>query len=699
MAAPPAQNSVLADIDADFLRGSYLVYAVPLATESRLEDELELCARKGQSLPTLVKEIEERESLFFDETVDVYLILRCPYQSDSRLQTYLDRLTLNVEAQIINSNAAGREAIAPLVETIFSGAVDNVHEPLTIVSDPEIALVRRSDKKRADSDDEQSEAEDANDEEKNEENDEPIRQSYCVWKLPVFLARPRARLHGPSVSFTANASLKPPSAANTELASNGELLSYGSSETSFGRTVGYLRSREPNGLNLLESFGGDPALAGAWPRLSAQRVSRVAPAAAALDARFQPRPLRGLKSIAFDICPAVHTRVRFARPNVAPASPAVVAMLEIDFTPYFECEAVLSSIDLALPSGEVTDLNIADGLALPLYSVAHDHFTFLYRLAPREFDAGQPTTQHTHHQHHSQQGQQGGAYVRDLEITIEAKILVKPGICTPTLKMNWITSLDFTAPINPGFGQALQQPPSIQRSHRPSQLSIDGMSSFTAPSVSRPDALPSLEAAARSTATALPNFGITMTFTAPSHKVYAGEIFAWTVFVVNRTPQPPLTPTLPTSATLGGGAAIDSQAPAPRKLALFALPKRRRNDVRVLRPPSTGGGRRESHLQTDGSPAEAVADAVLDENIVHAMQRSSLVDSTDVVCLSTADTRVGPLAPNACHVVELRFMALRAGIVGIEAVRVVDLATQEHVDVRELPTMIIAEGQRDSDKE
>lgn len=65
MAAPPAQNSVLADIDADFLRGSYLVYAVPLATESRLEDELELCARKGQSLPTLVKEIEERESLFF----------------------------------------------------------------------------------------------------------------------------------------------------------------------------------------------------------------------------------------------------------------------------------------------------------------------------------------------------------------------------------------------------------------------------------------------------------------------------------------------------------------------------------------------------------------------------------------------------------------------------------------------------------
>ncbi|OAA61243.1 hypothetical protein SPI_05267 [Niveomyces insectorum RCEF 264] len=77
------------------------------------------------------------------------------------------------------------------------------------------------------------------------------------------------------------------------------------------------------------------------------------------------------------------------------------------------------------------------------------------------------------------------------------------------------------------------------------------------------------------------------------------------------------------------------------------------------------------------------------------MHRSSLVDSTDVVCLSSADnTRVGPLAPNACHVVELRFMALRAGAVGIEAVRVVDLASQEHVDVRDLPAMVIAEGTR-----
>ena len=634
-----------------------------------------------------------------------------------------------MEAQIVNSHASGRESAPPVVETIFNGFVENIEEPLAIVSEPETAPVKKYNKKRVnneendgenngDDDDKTTNDKDAEDSEDDDDDDddEPIRQSYCVWKLPVFLARPRSRLHSPSVSFSAAASLKPASAVKSKRASNGALRPYGNDDDFFedlfpsGRRAGYLQSREPSGMNLLESFGGDPALAGAWPRLSAQRVSRVAPAAAAMNPRLQPRPLRGLKSIAFHILPAVHTRVRFARPNAAPSSPAVVAMLEVDFTPFFDCEAVLSSISLALPSGEVTDLNTADGLALPLYCVARDHFTFLYHLAPLEFDISRPMAQQNHHLQQHQQSRPGGAAPRDLDITIAVKVLVKPGVCTPTLKMNWLTSLDFTLPVNPGFGNALLPPPSIQRGHRPSQLSIDGVSSFTAPSVSRPDALPSLEAASRGTATTIPDFGITMTFTAPAHKVYAGEEFVWTVFVVNRASQMPLTPTLPTSVTLGGGVVLPSQPPAPRKLALFALPKRRRNEVRVLRPPSTAGGggsgRRKSlsshnnnnNNNDDVSPVEAVADAVLDENIVHAMQRSSLVDSTDVVCLSSSDTRVGPLAPNACHVVELRFVALRAGAVGIEAVRVVDLGSQEHVDVRELPAMIIAEGQRGDDE-
>lgn len=84
-----------------------------------------------------------------------------------------------------------------------------------------------------------------------------------------------------------------------------------------------------------------------------------------------------------------------------------------------------------------------------------------------------------------------------------------------------------------------------------------------------------------------------------------------------------------------------------------------------------------------------IADAVVDENIVHAMQRNSVVESTEIVCLNT-DARIGPLAPSACHEVELKFMALKVGIVGVEAVRVVDLGTQEHVDIKDLPSILVS---------
>ncbi len=673
-----------------------------------------------------------------DETADVYLILRTPYKPEARLQSYLDRLAITVDAQIVNSQAPGRES-PPVVETIFSDAVDDIPKPLVVVSDPEAAQgdgEASGSSSSSSSEDDESSGQDTEGDGAAQKTNKTRRkrQTYIVWKRPVFLARPRARLLAPTVSFSAAASLRParPVANGVSFVPYdgfGDPLAAPSlSSSSAGQMTGYLRSREPSGLNLLESFGGDPALGGAVPQLSAQRVARVAPvAAAAMDARFQPRPVRALKALALKIFPAVHTRVRFARPSAVPTSPAVVAMLEIDFTPFFECDAVLTHIALALPSGVVTDLNRADGLALPVPCAARDHFTFLYRLAPLEFATSQPPASSSSHHPLSPPPLQlnplvrGGpgaaaaaaasaaaaaaaAATRDIDIAIEAQMVVKPGVCTPTLRMNWTTNVDFTPPVNPGFGTALLPASSLQRAHRPSQLSIDGMSSFTLPSVSRPDALPALEAAAaRSTEATIPDFGITMTFTAPAHAVYAGEEFSWTVFVVNRATS------LAFLTGPGGGPGSGPGGPGgalpARKLALIALPKRRRNDVRVIRPPSTAGTRYpHSHHHTQhpppvggSAPLEAVADAVLDDNIVHAMQRSSLVDSTDVVCLSSADTRVGPLAPNACHVVELRFVALRAGVVGIEAIRVVDLGSQEHVDVRELPTMIIAEGRRGSD--
>jgi len=225
--------------------------------------------------------------------------------------------------------------------------------------------------------------------------------------------------------------------------------------------------------------------------------------------------------------------------------------------------------------------------------------------------------------------------------------------------MRWNTNIDFTPPVNPGFGQATQP---IVRAHRPSQLSL-GSTLETTPTtslgISGPDSLPTIQLTTRHQRnSSIPDFGITATFTGPDSDtlIYPGDTFVWSVFIVNRSDR-------------------------PRKLALIVLPKRRRTEARITRPPSTGYG----NFRKDPK----IADAVLDENIVHAMQRNSAIELTEIVCLST-DTRVGPLAPSACYEVELKFMALKAGLVGIEAVRVVDLGTQEHVDIKDLPSIIVS---------
>ncbi|PSR99434.1 TRAPP trafficking subunit Trs65-domain-containing protein [Coniella lustricola] len=620
MAVPSQLEDAAADAgDSAFLGQSYLTYIIPFSTTVDIKAEVENAIASNRPLA----DINSRPWLLFDETIDIFLILKTHGLTDDKLQYYSNRLLLSIQAQVFNTPSPERADATRASEVIYNGELEDVRNPIaTIHGAGDVA--------------------------------EAGSTKYTIWKASVFLGRPRLRLFGPSIVFTAVASLRPDPAHFGE------------------QQDGYLESGVPAGLNLLESFARDPWLGGVKPRLSAVRVSRVAPATQITKDSFPM--LRGLQNLSKKIYPAVHTRVRFSRPNSLPPSLAIIALLEIDFTPYFDCIVTVDKIELNIPDGQVEDLNDCTGLELPLQCVAHDHLTLMYRLTPKGSDVPSKSPN------------------RELFILIECTALVTPENCKPSFRMAWSTILDFTLPVNPGFGSGVTKP--FQRSHRPTQLSIGDGASFVLPSVARPDSIPSLEAATdRSLGTdiGIPDFGITMTFTSQSGPIYPGDEFVWTIFVVNRisTTAIPVGPnTLPT--------------PLPRKLALVAIPKRRRNDMRVMRPPSTAGARRKSvaavahgnthhghgqYIDADNASLE-VADAVLDENIVHAMQHSSLVDSTDVVCLS-ADLRVGPLAPNACHVVEMRFLALKEGIVEIECVRVVDLGNQEHVDIRELPVTVV----------
>ncbi|KAI1386715.1 TRAPP trafficking subunit Trs65-domain-containing protein [Hypoxylon trugodes] len=600
---PSSSLDMTSKLALDFLDDSNLTYFIPLKSDFGVEEAF----RDGiESDGEPFDSVEWRESLFFDESADLYLVLKSPYAEEDTLRSSLRNIVISVEAQIVNGNTPDRDGQLAS-EVISTETVGTEEDPTILFSFSE----------------------------ENDSNNDDDRQqyAYAVWKHPVFLSRPRMRLQSPSVVFAATASLKP-----------------AVSSISDGPRDGYLPSGVASGLNLLESFGNDPAMNGVKPRLSALRVSRVAPVTQ--QDKDLLRPIKSLSKLSLRIFPAAHSRMRFTHLNTTPSSATVLAMLEVDFTPFFDCEIILDKISISVVGGIVEDLTNKSGMALPVSCVAHDHITFLYRISPDEADVISKNP------------------IRDLNIAISGTALVDPEICKPRLSMAWTATIDFTIPVNPGYGSTMQP---IQRMHRPSQLSIGGEStiSLTAPSVARPDSLPSLEAATRAEST-VPDIGITMTFTPPSpnQEIFPGDEFTWNVFVVNRSLVP---------------------SAVARKLAILVIPKRRRNESRVNRPPSVSrlpefslGQPQQHKILKDRS----VADAILDENVVHAMQHSSVIDSAEILCLS-ADVRVGPLAPGACHVAELKFLALKEGIVSVEAVRVVDLGNNEHVDIRELPTVIV----------
>lgn len=55
-----------------------------------------------------------------------------------------------------------------------------------------------------------------------------------------------------------------------------------------------------------------------------------------------------------------------------------------------------------------------------------------------------------------------------------------------------------------------------------------------------------------------------------------------------------------------------------------------------------------------------------------------------------ADGGSSPLPPGACHNVQLEFLTLSTGLVGLAAVHVVDLDTRETTQITELPDIMVS---------
>lgn len=447
------------------------------------------------------------------------------------------------------------------------------------------------------------------------------RHILILWKTSVFLSRPtRLRLQNPSVVFSANASLKP-----AEQIKGGQ------------RDNEYLPSQMPSGVNLLESFNNDPELSPAVkPQLSAFRVSRVIQSTQV--AKDFVQPLKNISRRSVRVVPAFSARLRYDRPISTQSKQSLIASLDVDITPFAGPEMLIEKVAFTFPDGIVEDLNKIPGMVLPLACLPRDDITFMYRLLPNGIYSNDNN-------------------IKQVQILITARVRVSES-CEPQISMRWQTNIDFTLPVNPGFGQRSQ---AIQRDRRPSQLSLNStfetMSTVPSLAVSRLDALPSIDPTTRyGRSHSVRDFGVTMTFLSNTKgNIQPGEIFTWDILIVNRSDR-------------------------PRKLAIVVIPKRRRSDrINNNRPPSTSYGHKDPNI----------ADVVVDENILHTLQKNAAIEPADIICFST-DVRVGPLAPSACHTVEIRFMALVSGIIVLDSVRVIDLGTQEHVDIRDLPSIIVA---------
>lgn len=351
----------------------------------------------------------------------------------------------------------------------------------------------------------------------------------------------------------------------------------------------YLPSCVPTSLNLLESLQDDPALRGIEPRLSALRVSRVIYTAQHI--KPQSRPLTRIAQRSFPAMPALSARIHYNRSNVNSNKPIVIASLDIETAPFLESDISLEKVRTRMTEGSAEDLAMDQTITLPMRCQPRDAAVFLYRLTPFDSFADQPTVT---------------SDARTLDIVINATVLVS-ATCRPHIEMRWKTAVDFSTPLNPSYGSPGQ---SLQRNNRPASLPVSSSndSKLVASAPAQAANLPNTAEANGHEPPPRTDFGITVTFTGPT-EVYVGKPFRWDIFVVNRSSH-------------------------PRQLALMVISKRRRADTRNKHL-SKG-----SLSSAGGSRDRTIADAVVDENFLCAMQKDAIMDTAQLVNLST-DARIG----------------------------------------------------------
>ncbi len=279
----------------------------------------------------------------------------------------------------------------------------------------------------------------------------------------------------------------------------------------------------------------------------------------------------------FRIFPALFWRIRYSRLHFGSKDVTVLASVELEVTSYADCDVSVNEVHLTLQDGEAVPFVGISGSRLPMRCRPGDLLSLLYKIKPAsDYGDSSRSAQAT--------------YAVDLSVKTTAFL---PGESHPSLDVRWSTRVDaalFRADV---LRDSLQNRGAGDGAHAATD-------DLQAANTQRPS----------SSTTNLADFDITFTVSGPA-QIYIGEIFQWNLLVVNRSDK-------------------------ARTLAVLVVPKRRRAEMKQHQSKhsssSTGALR-------DGQE-EALAEAVLDDNVVYVTQKSGYSEPAELVSLSP-DIRIG----------------------------------------------------------
>ncbi|KAK2742576.1 hypothetical protein FQN57_005202 [Myotisia sp. PD_48] len=323
------------------------------------------------------------------------------------------------------------------------------------------------------------------------------------------------------------------------------------------------------------------------------------------------------------IIPAASARIRHTRPVLVSGNLITTASLDFEPTPFTNYEVMLEEADLLLAGGNVEALANGGGVSPALRCLPRDDVTLVYRLA---LPTGTDST-----------FSPGLHFAADLDITLRVTVLISED-CKPEILMRWRTSIDFSKP-------------TVRSSRGHSSQGLGRDTHRNGSATAKLDRIPHHK---KLTSAIMETNSVNVSICSPC-SVEVGKAFDWDIFVVNRSSK-------------------------PRKFGIVAIPNRRRFEHKMHAPkPSTSSQKTQL--------VDQVAEAIIDENVVYAMQQNVTPYETDLLCLST-DIKIGPLLPGTCHSTKLRLLPLAPGILHFDVVKLIDLTTNEAMDLRDLPDII-----------